>query len=283
MSRHVALLRWVREGKGVAHTSAARAAGFGKTDVARAVELGLLRRVRRSWLVAPDADPRRVAAAAVSGRTTCVTQAVLVGLWVPNHDGVHVAVAANAARFDAAGLVVHWAAGPAPVAPTSNEDPLVNVLFHAARCLPRTEAMAVWESALRLRLAEAPILQAVQWGSPAARELADAASLLSDSGLETRFLAGMRALGIALRQQVWLDGHPVDVLIGERLVVQLDGFAHHRAADRRRDIAHDARLRLRGYTVLRFDFHQVLFDWAYVEETVVLAIAQGLHLASRSS
>jgi very-short-patch-repair endonuclease len=281
MSRHIELLQWVRTRKGVAHTSTARAAGFGKADVARAVELGMLRRIRRSWLVAPEADARRAAAAAVSGRTTCVTQAALIGLWVPPHEGIHIAVAGNAARFDTTGLVVHWGAGPAPVASTANEDPLVNVLFHVARCLPRGEAMAVWESALRARLADPHVLEAVEWRSPVARELADAASLLSDSGLETRFITGMRSLGIAVRQQVWLEGHPVDVLIGERLVVQLDGFEHHRAADRRRDIAHDARLRLRGYTVLRFDFHQVLFDWAYVEETVVLAIAQGLHLAHR--
>jgi very-short-patch-repair endonuclease len=91
----------------------------------------------------------------------------------------------------------------------------------------------------------------------------------------------MRQLGVVVRQQVWIDGHPVDGLIGDRLVVQIDGFAHHQAADRRRDIAADARLRLRGYTVMRFDYHQLLYDWQTVVHLVSAAIAEGLHDSPR--
>ena len=64
------------------------------------------------------------------------------------------------------------------------------------------------------------------------------------------------------------------------LIVQVDGFRYHREArERRRDIAHDARLVLLGYTVLRFDYAQVLFGWAEVEHAILLAVAQGLHRA----
>ena len=101
--------------------------------------------------------------------------------------------------------------------------------------------------------------------------------MLSDSGLESVFIDGLRRIGLTVRQQVLIDGHRVDVLVGDRLVVQLDGFAHHQASDRRRDIRADARLTLRGYTVLRFDFQQVYFDWDYVEATVLAAVAQGRH------
>lgn len=74
-------------------------------------------------------------------------------------------------------------------------------------------------------------------------------------------------------------------MIGERLRVQIDGFAHHSSArDRRRDVRADARLALRGYTILRFDVHQVMYDARYVEQTVLTAMAQGLHHPrSRSS
>ncbi|MFJ6654036.1 DUF559 domain-containing protein [Microbacterium sp. NPDC091313] len=65
------------------------------------------------------------------------------------------------------------------------------------------------------------------------------------------------------------------------LAIQIDGFAHHRAADRRRDIAADARLALLGYTVLRFDYRQILFEPDAVRATVVAAMAQGLHLRRR--
>lgn len=112
---------------------------------------------------------------------------------------------------------------------------------------------------------------------------AHVATSLSDSGLETHFRELMLTIGVRLRQQVWVDGHPVDAVIGERLVVQMDGFAFHSSpADRRRDLHQDARLVLRGYTVLRFDYVQILFEPQYVIDTVRLAMAQGRHLrASR--
>lgn len=154
------------------------------------------------------------------------------------------------------------------------------MLFQTARCLEPVQALAVWESALRRGVVAHAELVRVRWRSAPASRLASVASLLSDSGLETRFLWIMRRIGVAVQQQVWIDGHPVDGLIGERLVVQLDGFAHHSTPrDRRRDIRADARLTLRGYTVLRFDFQQLLMDPEYVEHTVRSAIAQGLHRA----
>ncbi|MFC8681445.1 endonuclease domain-containing protein [Microbacterium ureisolvens] len=158
------------------------------------------------------------------------------------------------------------------------DEPIINVLFHAARCATPHEALAVWESAIRQKKASAENLRRVAWRSTAAASIARIATELSDSGMETRFATGMRHAGIPVRQQVRIDGRPVDDLIGDALIVQLDGFEFHRsAADRRRDIEADARLTLMGYTVLRFDYAQVYFDWEYVLETVRAAIAQGLH------
>lgn len=140
-------------------------------------------------------------------------------------------------------------------------------------------ALAIWESALNRRLIGAEVLERVVWQGAQARRLAGVASSLSDSGLETEFLLLMRSIGVVVRQQVLLDGRRVDALIARRLVVQLDGFAHHSdPASRRRDIEADARLRLRGYTVLRFDYHQVFFMPDLVADIVRAALAQRLHL-----
>lgn len=270
---------WLAQRSGAVHTSDARAAGWSAGLLASAVTSGVCRRVRRSWLVAPDCDARRVAAVAVGGRVTCASAAAMLGLWTPEHDGVHVAVPGNAGRLDADGLTLHWGSGPAPVARNAVDDHIANVLFHTARCLGRRKALPIWESALRKGLVELPHLQRIGWRNAEARELTRAASLLSDAGGETLFVDGMRAEGIAVRQQVVVDGHPLDGLIGDRLAIQIDGFAHHSsAADRRRDIRADARLALLGYTVLRFDYRQILFDWPYVRDTIVHAMAQGLHL-----
>ncbi|MFI8594731.1 endonuclease domain-containing protein [Microbacterium sp. NPDC078428] len=275
---------WLRAQGGVAHTRTARVAGFSKYDIDVAVLHGAASRVRRSWLVGPSASPWRHAAASVGGRLTCLSAAAECGLWTPEHQTIHVAVSATASRLESAGMRLHYATGPAPVARTSATEPILNVLFHIARCVPRLDALAVWESALNRKVVDSATLSRVVWRSTAASALSAAAPALSDSGIETVFRELMASIGVTVRQQVWVDGHPLDALIGDRLGIQLDGFAHHSSArDRRRDLRADARLVLRGYTILRFDYQQVLFDPAYVIETISMAIAQGLHLAGRPS
>ncbi|WP_231579330.1 DUF559 domain-containing protein [Microbacterium oxydans] len=193
-------------------------------------------------------------------------------------DALHVALPHSASRFDASGLLVHRARGPVPVHRRATEEPALNVLFHVARCLPPVDALTIWEAAVRREAVDIDVLARVRWRSRAADDLTVCVSGRSDSGPETAFVSLMRGIGVEVRQQVWVDGHPLDAMIGECLGIQIDGFAHHSAAkDRRRDIRADARLALRGYTVLRFDVQQVLHDPRYVEQTVQVAIAQGLH------
>lgn len=281
--RRLELVKWLGTRDGIAHSSDLRAAGFTVYEIALAVDAGAVQRVRRSWIATPACDVRRLAAAAVSGRVTCITAAAMRGLWVPATDSeddekAHVAVAATAARVSSPRLHLHWGHGPAPVGRNANEDPILNVLFHVAHCLPRPDALAVWESAIRKKVVAPSVLARVAWRNSQAAALASVASSLSDSGLESIFVDGMRRCGVTVRQQVWIDGHPVDGVIGTSLVTQIDGFSHHSSpADRRRDIEADARLVNRGYVVLRFDYYQLLFQWDLVADTILTAIAQGAH------
>lgn len=270
----------VRDRGGAAHTAELRQLGITPHHVRRAVDAGAVRRLRRSWLVTPECDPHVRRAVAVGGRVSCVTEAARRGLWVPAHEGSHVAVPSTSSRIDAHGLHLHWSAGPMPVARHATSDPLVNVLARVAECQAPRDALAVWESALRSGAVDREVVERVRWHGASARQFASTASALSDSGLETRFVLLMRSIGIQVRQQVWIDGHPIDGVLGDRLLVQIDGFEHHRAADRRRDLRADARLALRGYTVLRFDYYQVLFAPDEVVDAVATALAQGLHLAA---
>ena len=77
--------------------------------------------------------------------------------------------------------------------------------------------------------------------------------------------------------QVWLAGHRVDFLIGDRLVLQIDGSTHV-GAQRDSDIRHDAQLMLLGYHVIRVGYDQVVNRWHEVQSHVQRAVAQGLHL-----
>jgi len=142
----------------------------------------------------------------------------------------------------------------------------------------------VWESASKIEHLEPAALRLVKWRTVRARDIAEAVGGLSDSGLETILVTRLRAAGLVVRQQVVIAGRPVDGLVGERLVVQADGWEFHSsAAQRRKDIAHDAELRLRGFTVLRFSYDQIVHDWPAVERTVLRAVAAGFHLAPRPS
>lgn len=275
------LERAVRMRGGAAHSAQLRQSGFSPHLMGRAVSERRVERMRRSWLVDADCDPDRRRAIALGGRITCVSAAAGMGLWVPESDALHIAVAPTSSRQDAAGAKLHWAVGPQPVERHALIDARLNVLFHVARCLAPPDALAVWESAIRAHGADPAELRRVRWRCGAATEFARVASSLSDSGIETRFVLLMRSLGVALRQQVWIDGHPVDAVIGERLLVQIDGFAHHQGRERRRDLRADARLILRGYTVLRFDYFQVLFSADEVIATVANAVAQELHVGPR--
>ena len=82
----------------------------------------------------------------------------------------------------------------------------------------------------------------------------------------------MRRHGLRVRQQVQIGVDRVDVLIGDRLVIELDGREFH---DHDADRMRDARLSVRGYRVLRFSYWQVMNDWRAVEASVMASIARG--------
>jgi len=79
--------------------------------------------------------------------------------------------------------------------------------------------------------------------------------------------------------QVRIDGHRVDGLIGNRLVIQCDGFGPHSTREQRdKDLREDVRLTRLGYHVLRFSYHQIVHEWEWVLSEILAALSQGRHL-----
>ncbi|MGY1552979.1 endonuclease domain-containing protein [Microbacterium sp. A588] len=274
------LITWLSDRNSIGHRADARAAGFSPPHVRAAIRAGHVRRIRASWIALASAPRELVAAAAATGRLTCLSLARQRGWWIPDGASarLHLHVGTNAHRLTA-DAVLHWAK---PLVDRGNrvlEASVEDALAHLAQCLTYEDAVSVWESAAKAERLDPESLRTVHWPDAASRACANAVTGLSDSGLETVFVVRLSTWGVPIRQQVRLAGHNVDVLIGTHLVVQLDGFAFHSSsADRTRDVRHDAQLRLRGYTVLRFTYAQVIHDWAYVEATIAAAIARGLHL-----
>lgn len=110
----------------------------------------------------------------------------------------------------------------------------------------------------------------------------------------------LRALGIELQSQVEVPGvGRVDFVLGDRLILEVDGRANHvdgfgapvgahaegmRAAAaslRHKDLVRDAVAAAHGFDTLRFDYALVVHDWPAVEAAILAKVERGLHLRSR--
>lgn len=269
----------VRAGGGVVRTAPLRARGATSRQITELVASGTLLRPRKGWLALPEADVSLVAAARAGVVLTCVTQARRLGLWVLGEGIPHVAAPPHAGRTMTSAAIVHWRRPAVPRVPGALEDSIQNVLVQVALCQPHDVALAVWESALQKQMADAGELARLPLPHRARAVLA-VASPWSDSGLETFVVPRLRWLRLPLRRQIWVAGHRVDLLIGDRLVLQIDG-GHHVGAQRDGDNLHDAALALLGYHVIRVGYRLVVDRWEEVQDLIMRAIAQGLHLAAR--
>lgn len=263
---------------GIVRVSTLRRQGWGERALRSALATGELVRPRRGWVAVPTADPQLVHAARAGVVLSCVTQAQRLGLWVLRADATHVAAHAHAGGVRVGpGTVVHWALPIVPRPPDSLVDPIENVLATAASCLPFEEALAIWESALDRGLVQLPALRRLPLRGRA-REVLEHATPFSGSGLESFVPPRLAWLRVPIVPQAWIAGHRVDFLIGDLLVLQIDGGTHV-GVQRASDIAHDAELLLLGYHVMRVSYGQVVDQWHKVQDIIARAVAQGLHLA----
>lgn len=272
------LLRAISARGGVVRTAALTDAGFSRHAIAAAVANARVIAPRRGWVALPDADPMLVSAARAGVVLTCVTRAKRLDLWVLDHDVPHVGAPPSASRLELPRAKVHWSVPPVPRAPGQLEDGILSTLVLIAACQPYEAARAVWDSALNRGLVAKEELKRLPLRPPA-RRLVEEASQFSDSGLETFVLVRLAWLHVPIRTQIWICGHRVDFLIGDRFVLQVDG-GHHVGRQRAEDVAHDAALTLLGYHVIRVTYAQVVERWHEVQDVIMRAVAQGLHRAA---
>lgn len=266
----------LRRSKGIARTRTLHTLGVSRHHLARAMERGLVIRPRKGWVALPGTDPALLDAARMGAVLTCVTQAARLGLWDVGAPLPHVAVTPGHHLFRVSAVHAHWSLPVTPREPDAVEDPIENVLILSADCQPHENALAIWESALRQARVDRHTLEQLPLSARARRILGEA-DPFADAGTESIVSTRLRWLRLPIRRQVMILGHRVDLLIGERLVIQIDG-GHHVDRQRLIDNEHDARLRLAGYHVIRVGYRQVMDDWATVQQLITSAIARGLHV-----
>lgn len=237
----------------------------------------------RSIVAVPAARPELLRAVALGGRLACVSAAKLRDLWVIDDGCFHVSFRANKSHFRPDGQApsprAHWDSRPLDSADLPALESGRNMLAHIASCQPLEQAVATFDSAVRkglISIAELERLASVRGGRFS--RVTSFVSSAADSGLESMTRVKLTLAGIACREQVVIDGHPVDLLVGDRLIIQLDGKHHledpvQLARDRRQDRA----LRLMGYVVLRYGYAEVVHDWPRTFNEITGYIAQGAH------
>ncbi|MCU1579148.1 MAG: hypothetical protein JWP19_1352 [Rhodoglobus sp.] len=283
----------IRDHDGLAATHELLSMGWTGRQLSRAVASGAAIRVRQGWYALPGTVEIAQQAARVGGRLTCVSGARMLGLAVRDRYALHVAVPPHASRLrsrtdksrrlgrsTSSGVVVHWSDVSTLGSRFSHS--VLDCLLKMALCQSAEATIAAADSAIRLGLLKRGAWrQAIRVLPPRLAALLAMADGVCESITESLARVRLRGLGIDPRLQVSIAGvGRVDMVIGERLVVELDGWAYHSdperfEADRRRD----ARLSALGYRVLRFSYRQVMDRWAEVKGSIVAAIARGDHLA----
>ncbi|WP_164233045.1 DUF559 domain-containing protein [Microbacterium hydrocarbonoxydans] len=260
---------------GIARGTLLQGYGCSRTQLSDAVAAGRIRRLRPGVFVLPTTDPKVVTAAAHGGALTCADALRARGIWMladPNGE-VHVWLGRSGRRHPhhPCSCVVHYSPGQAPLGLA----PVAAALVHAYRCFGQEAFFAAYESAWNRRLISAFDRQRIRRELPKSAEwLLDLVRPDADSGLESLLRLRLHVLGIRLDCQVEIDGvGRVDFVVGGRLILEVDGKENHDGpVNRHRDLVRDAAASRAGYECLRFDFAQVVYDWATVVDAIRAAL-----------
>lgn len=289
-----AILALARVGEPIATRAQLIRAGAAPVDLTEAVRSNALIRVRRGYYAVPDAPTKLVQAVRVGGRLGCVSAAESMGIWVLDHPFAHIQMRHEASRLRSPrnrfrpleddtrdGCELHWwpvvAAGRQSVHTVS----CVDALVHIVRCQPEKLAIAALDSALHQRLISARDLDVVFDTVPAKHAaLKPQVEPLCMSGIETVFRLALTAAGIPFRMQVGFTGvGVVDFVVDGCVVVETDGrLGHADEISKARDYARDAALEALGYTVVRLNYLQVMF-----QPEIAMAAVRGALAAHRRS
>jgi len=260
-----------------------RAAGVSMSQIRGAIARGEVRRIRKGWLTTPDASAEVVRAVSLGGRLACVSAARLLGLWTLTREELHLGRPAHSGRAnrDAAGVVEHWTSPSWAIAePVESIAVLVRQVI---LCCSREEAIAIIDSALNKRLITVSRLARVLRTLPQKYvSILNEVDAVSESGLESLCRFRLKNLGVSIRSQMSILGvGRVDLLIGDRLVLEADGQSWHDGgaafhSDRTRDLA----LHRLGYIVIRVSYVHVIDEWMLVELAVRALIGRREHLWS---
>lgn len=261
---------------GAARRPALARLGIDDAALRRAVRAGVLQPDRGLYAL-PTAAPDQVALLQHRQLLTCSSAAPFYGLWSVNSAGpVHVQHRRGDAfegQIGHSGLLLE----PHPHRPVAA---VGDVLIHALRCLPFAEALVMVDCAVGRGDMTVGFLRERLPGkrNGRARQVLDWVDRGAESMLETLARTYFRQAGIRVETQVHIDGVGyVDLLLEGRLIVELDGRHHGEWAQVKKDQRRNNVSVVRGYSVLRYYYDDVVHHPALMLAEV-RAVLAGLNL-----
>lgn len=238
----------------------------------RLVEDAALERLRRGWYADAGVAPEIRRAVAAGGVLTCVSALEHLGVWTMPHADLHLRVASGTA-VRRAGIRLHWTHERVDLA--RGVDDVQAALLRAVECLDLRAAVVVVDSALNRGLVSRSALER-SLTTPRGRRVLALADERAESGIETLARLGLRRLRVRVRSQVVVPGAGrVDLLIGDRLVLELDGRRWHGDFEADRD--RDRRLLALGYLVIRASYRQVMEEWDTIASQILTLVRRDEH------
>lgn len=263
-------------------TSALRDAGFSAEDIRRAVRHGTLVRLRSGWLATPQANSKVVRAVRSGGVLGCASALAFYGAWDLRDYGIHI-YRSQRGRQAAAARGLYWCSSPKTrLASNVAVLPIPQALVQAAYCLSAYDFVTVADSLVHRRMITLPALQSTLAGLSARIDRMVAQLDVAESGTESLVRLRLRAKGIGVRPQVVIPGvGRVDLLIGNRLVLEVDSREHHTdPLAYERDRCRDQELVRLGFAVMRVTYEQVMYGWPPVEARILAFVRAGWHRRS---
>lgn len=251
-------------------------------DLTRAVRSGEVTRARQGWYTTLDDRSPEVQAVRIGGRLTGLSAIHALGGWVLSPPPLHVSLPPNAARLRSRwnrhrpliparsrSVLRHWESPEVASRGTAVSVGLRDALVRVILDEPDEAAIAALDWAIHEKLIEETDLAELAAAVPECRRHVVASvdpncGSFPESVARTRLLAA----GHRVRSQVPLDdGRIIDLLIDERVGLEVDGREFH-ATTFERDSAKSVAIAIAGWIPLRPSASLVLYEW----ETVMVAI-----------
>ncbi|AFR51230.1 hypothetical protein KTR9_4628 [Gordonia sp. KTR9] len=260
---------------GVVATHQLLAAGETTASIRNAHRSGTITPIRHGWYRTGAADEEVARAVADRGVVSCASALRRHGLWVPEHPReLHSRVTRHERRQSHDRCRRYGR--PSPVLGAVDDVP--TALQYAARCFDVEGFIILCDSALNTGKITPECLRAHFDDAPLFIKRAVAKTeRLAASGTETAARLRLRSAGLRVAVQHQVPGVGwIDLLVGDRLALELDSVEHHTGVERyEEDRIRDRKLVARG--PLRLTYAQVFGDWDATYTDIADIVAQGYH------